>query len=186
MLSMGRISKGFGVFFILIIAISSLSLLVAKPVFARTTFFPPTTETYNFSYVVSNYLVNYSIVKFSPSGGDNASGYNIIVYVNYPPFPIEISFYDGTQKVTGIELTTYYSSSFVSTNYPSQITMTEVSNESAPTPPTSTSPNPTQTPTVPEFPQLIFLPLFLFVFSIVVIIRTRKNCVRRKHRVSKH
>ena len=39
---------------------------------------------------------------------------------------------------------------------------------------------------VPEFPQLIFLPLFLFVFSIVIIIRTRKNCVRRKHRVSKH
>ena len=179
---MGRTNKGFSLLLAVILAVSSLCLLVAKPVFARTTIFPPTTETYNFSYVVSNYVVNYSIVKFSPSGGDNASGYSLIVYENYPPFPIEISFYDGTQKVTAIAPTNGYSTSSASTNYPTQITMTEVSSESAPTPPTSASPNPTPTlsrtatPSVPEFPSWTIL------LSLTVLVATAGLLVYHKRK----
>jgi len=148
---MVKISRAFALAFILIMAISSLTLLMVKPAFAQWPIFPiPTPETQNFIYVVSNYTVNYSIIKQTPSAGGNYTGYNLDVYENYPPFPIEISFYDGVQKVTGIALTTSYSNSFVSTNYPTQITMTEVSNETTPTPPTSNSPNPTPTPASPN------------------------------------
>ncbi len=44
----------------------------------------------------------------------------------------------------------------------------------------SPSPSTTPTPTVPEFSWLMILPLFVFVLSIVVIDRLRKQCRHRK------
>lgn len=117
---MGKIGKTFALFLTLIIALSCLTLFSIKLVNAQTP------ETQNFTYVVSNYTVNYSIVS-------NKAGYYLLVYQNYPPFNIEISFYDGNQKITDIASTNSYSLSFTTTNYPTQITM-QVTNEPASTP----------------------------------------------------
>lgn len=172
---MNRISKSLAVFIILIMAISSLSLLMIKPAFAFPIFPYPTPETQNFTYFVSNYAVNYSIIKQTPSAGGEYSGYNLGVFENYPPFTIEISFYDDTQKVTGIAPTNAYSTSFVSTNYPTQITMTKVSNESTPTPPTTTQ-SPNTTPSVPEFPSwAITLLISIMLATAGLMVYFRKN-----------
>jgi hypothetical protein len=128
---MGKVGKSLVLALVLVIAISSVSLLIVKPINAQSP------DTQNFTYVVSNYAVNYSIVSSSV-------GYYLFVYQNYPPFPIEISFYDGNQKVTSIATTNSYSTSFDSTNYPEQITM-KVTN--APT----SAPSSPNNPTVPEF-----------------------------------
>jgi hypothetical protein len=144
---MDRTCKIWVLFLILILSTTCLPLMVVKPAFALPHFPYPTPEMESYTFVVSNYTVNYSIIKQTPSAGGEYTGYNLVVYENYPPFPIEISFYDGTQKVTGIAPTNGYSTSFVSTNYPTQITMTEVSNEPVPTSPTI-SPSDTVSPTV--------------------------------------
>jgi hypothetical protein len=128
---MGNIVKGLALALVLVMAISSASVLVVKSAKAQSP------ETQNFTYIVSNYAVNYSIVS-------SKAGYYLLVYQNYPPFNIEISFYDGNQKVTAIAGTNSYSSSFTTTNYPTQITM-KVTNEPASTP------SPIIRPTVPEF-----------------------------------
>ncbi len=131
LLSMGRIDKTFALILTLVIAMSCLTLLTVKPANAQSP------ETQNFTYVVSNYTVNYSIVS-------NKAGYYLLVYQNYPPFNIELSFYDGNQKETDILGTNSYSVSCITTNYPTQITM-KVTNEPASTP------SPTIHPAVPEF-----------------------------------
>jgi hypothetical protein len=128
---MGKISKTFALFLTLIIAMPCLTLLSIKSVNAQSP------ETQNFTYIVSDYAVNYSIVS-------SKAGYLLLVYQNYPPFNIEISFYDGNQKVTDIAGTNSYSLSFTTTNYPTQITM-KVTNEPASTP------SPTTRPNIPEF-----------------------------------
>lgn len=128
---MGKIGKTFALMLTLIIAISCLTLVTVKLVNAQSP------KTQNYTYVVSNYAVNYTIISSN-------AGYNLLVYQNYPPFNIEISFYDGNQKVTDIAGTNSYSTTLFSTNYPIQITM-KVTNEPASTP------SPTKSPTVPEF-----------------------------------
>ena len=153
----------------LMITISCLTLLTVKPANAQLPIFPyPTPETWNFTYHLSNYAVNYSIIKQTPSAGGNYSGYNLVVYENYPPFPIEISFFDGSQKVTGIAPINAYSTSFVSTSYPTQITMIEVNNESSPTSLTSPS-------RIPELSWFVILPLLISIFAVVVVLRHRKT-----------
>jgi hypothetical protein len=57
---------------------------------------------------------------------------------------------------------------------------------SSPTPTQTPSPSPTQnptpTPSIPEFSWLIILPLFIFVLSIAVIVRLRKNWRITQHK----
>jgi hypothetical protein len=162
-------------------AISSLSLLMVKPVYSQSipTMLPyPTPETYKFTYVLPNYVVNYSIVKMEPPDAQtpNPYAYNIVVY-GPPPFPIQISFnettyYGAPSNMTVINTTimpTYsIATSIGSFNYPTNITMMELSNESV-------SPRPTfSTPSLPEFPILAILPLFLSVFLIATKFLRRK------------
>ena len=191
---MCSISKSLALILIAVIAISSACLLTVKPASAQgipTPFPPPQLPTENFTYDVSNYIVNYSIEKLPPPDDTmiqyasiiNPYYYNLHVYVNYPPFAIAISFYEQdlqnvTEKITIIAHTNEYSENIGCWSYPTQITMIQLNSESVPPTITpqinfeSTSPSPT--PTIPEFSALLILPLLLVTFSIVLGFMHRK------------
>lgn len=83
---------------------------------------PPTpAPTNQFTTIVSGYAINWTIIKVY------SGAYNIVVYANYPPFPIQVTFYDDTQQVTQILPTYGTTTTIFSENYPTQVTMTKYS-----------------------------------------------------------
>ena len=177
---MERKSKSLALFFILIMAISSLSLLAAKPAFAQSSFSPSTTpESQTFSYNLPNYTVSYEITSGS-------TGYLIGLLVMDNP-PIEISFYEQLPNGTENRVTKFiaYGMTIASTSYPTNVTFAELSEptstptSTAFTPPIPTPASPTLTPTVPELSWLVIVSLLLSVLSVAVIVRHRKIQVKK-------
>jgi hypothetical protein len=152
---MNSISKSFALILILTVAISSLSLITVKPAFGQIRLFPfPTPETQNYSIVLHNYAINYSIVKMPPPDYYNQDVYAYNLIVNGPaPFPLQISFYEKsrenvTQQVVHIIPTSSLSETAGCTSYPTNITFTELSNEPISKPTSTTRPTPTLKPSI--------------------------------------
>ena len=109
----------------------------------------PATPTPIFTYVLPNYVVNYSIIQLPPPNANAIYpyAYNIVVY-GPPPFPIQISFYEQTANGTTQEISVTMpidalSTSIGCTSYPTQIVMMQVGSESiSPSPAATLSPSP--------------------------------------------
>jgi len=160
---MSNLRKSFTLILIFMMSASSLSLLIAKPVFAQSSFSPtPTPYEQTFDYRLPNgYTITYEI-------GSSPTGYLIALSVMDNP-PIEINLYEQLPNETENRVTKNiaYGMTIGSTSYPTNITFTELSNEPTSTPTstdfTTSSPtpaSPTSTPTIPEFPTWIIPSLF--------------------------
>jgi hypothetical protein len=139
--------------------------------------FPSTSEPWSVpNYSPSNYYLFDSFNLPPLPNGPHQISFEIDEEANNYTAPPSSSF----QRING---TNNYVATWVNT-----VSFTISSNDVFPTPTTiltpTLAPTPTSTSTVPEFPWLIILPLLLFMFSMAVIIRTRKISLRNsKHQI---
>ncbi len=110
--------------------------------------FASTDNSQDYTYLVSGYVLNYSIVKMPPPqpGAIHPYAYNIIAY-GPPPFPIQISFNEineqgATEKMTVTMPTNAYSTSIGCTSYPTDITMTRADTNASPSSSITSLPTP--------------------------------------------
>jgi hypothetical protein len=184
---MGSMGKSFTLILIITAAISSLTFFTVIPNAQGYPTIPTLPrQIENYAYVVSNYVVNYSIEKMPPPDEitPHPYAYNLHVYVDYPPFPIEISFYqidlqNVTQKDTFVAYTNEYSDNVGCWSYPTQITMKQIDPKDVPPTVTPSLNNDhvvsTPTPTVPEFPILVILPFFVSMLLVAVYLKHRRT-----------
>ena len=118
----------------------------------------------DYTYLVSGYVLNYSVVKMPPPqpGAIHPYAYNIIAY-GPPPFPIQISFNEineqgATEKMTVTMPTNAYSTSIGCTSYPTDITMTRMDSNASPSSTITNLPTPSS-PTSSQYPTPTFSPI---------------------------
>jgi hypothetical protein len=166
---MAKLGKYLCLCLVVMFTLSNLLLISSASAQWRT--YPTVTpQRQFFTYNLANNLITYYIEKYSPSGGDNASGYNLVVEQNYPQFSIEVSFYEKDNLVTFIAPSNGYSTSRVCGDfYPTNITMIALTNETSTLNPTIAS-----SPTVPEFPITASLVSVIAAVSLLLVIGKRK------------
>ena len=182
---MGRINKSFALVCILIIAISSASLLMAKPANAQNN----TNPSVFILYPIGSTVFNVSIVgvyfqllyqtndTISWAGYSINGGANVTCTGNVTDNSAYIK--DGYQFDFGHPTLTLYANDTVGNwAIPQTITYTVYFYPDTYSTPSSATPTPT--PSVPEFPSLVIVPLLLSVFSVALILRYKKTAKLKK------
>jgi hypothetical protein len=179
---MDKKSKTLALILTIIVALSFLTLLTAKPANAQSNtkpsvsiLYPSESTVFNVSidgvYFQLLYQTNDTIswAGYSINGGGNVtctgnvtddSAYIADGYQFDYGHPTLTLYANDTAGNWAIPQTVTYTVYFYPDTYPA---------------PSSVTPTPTSTPTVPEFPALLILPLLLSVFAIAVTFKHRKT-----------
>jgi hypothetical protein len=192
---MGKISKTFALFLILLIVMSCLTLLLVKPANAQTatpsstnslsfssglTIFSPLNQTYASNVIPLNVTFNWVVatqVFLNYSIDGNNQGQLPLDFGNITGFQqtyLAYGLVDLPQLSNGSHVLTVNVESRLNGNGEPYYWVNQVYFSISSRQPTP-SPAPTLSPTVPEFSWLAIVPLLLSLFPVAVILRYRKT-----------